>query len=107
MSQQHQIRKWFEVDVEFYSPNWRKNPVHLGSGKYWPHLRVVSDPEHLGVKFVRGPDWVELGSSARAVIETIFENVDYGKLGPGVQFEILEGPHVVGKGTVLQELAEL
>ena len=105
MSKEKHSPKLFEVNVEFFLPNWRKHPVRLGSGQYWPHLRVVSDSEHLGVKFVRGPDWVELGSSATAVVQTIFENVHYEKLKAGVQFEILEGPHVVGKGVVIRELS--
>ena len=54
---------------------------------------------------MRGPDSVELGSSATAVVQTIFDNVHYEKLKAGAQFEILEGPHVVGKGVVIRELS--
>jgi hypothetical protein len=107
MTQRYEIPTWFEVDVEFYSEGGRKRPVALGSGKYWPHLRVAGDGEYLGVKFVRGPEWVELGSSARAIVETIFEGVDYTKMKSGIHFEILEGPRAVGRGTVLRHLEKL
>jgi hypothetical protein len=51
-----------------------------------------------------GPDDpISPGGSTHATIKSLYEpNVSYEELGEGARFEILEGPHVVGYGEVLQ-----
>ena len=64
-----------------------------------PHFRVAGG-EYLGIPF----DKVEPPSTPgtyRATVALLYPGVDYGALVDGAEFEILEGPRVVGSGRVL------
>jgi translation elongation factor EF-Tu-like GTPase len=67
---------------------------------YRPHFRVGAG-EYLGVQFVDGPGTsVVAGVVATANVQFVYEGVSYAPLQPGVQFQVLEGPHIVGIGVV-------
>lgn len=84
----------------------RRTPICLSTddpSHYRPHLRVIGgNGQLLGVEFVDGPDDpVQPGGSAYATVRFFYEPaVCYAELIPGAQFEVLEGPRVVGLGRV-------
>lgn len=45
-------------------------------------------------------EWVELGETARALLWFLSPECHWGKVSPGMEFEIMEGSRVVGRGTV-------
>lgn len=96
-----------EVFVEFYSPETggRLFPVNLNDNGYSPHLRIKNEKEYLGVEFVEGTDYAILpGRSANATVRFLYwPKVNYDRLEVGVEFEILEGPTVVGKGKIIRK----
>ena len=73
------------------------------SDSYRPHLRVGTG-EYLGVSFVDGQSTpVAAGTIVEANVRFMYSGVPYEQLKPGVQFQVLEGPRIVGIG-VLEEL---
>lgn len=79
----------------------RTNPPRDLGGQYCPHLRVHED--YLGVR-IRSDTAEDIRPEVdyRVSLELIYIDVDYSELAPGVRFEILEGPRVVGTGHVLE-----
>jgi dihydrofolate reductase len=70
------------------------------SGSYMPHLRVGTG-EYLGVSFVDGQSTpVAAGTIVEANVRFMYSGVPYEQLKPGVQFQVLEGPRIVGIGVV-------
>src|SRR6186713_3153597 len=101
---------WAEVEIELlpFEEGGRSLPLTLcndNPGQYRPHLRVVDGSGSLlGVAFMDGPDEpVSPGTTVHATIKALYEpEVSYAQLKEGVQFEILEGPRVVGHGRILR-----
>jgi len=100
---------WADVFVELLptGQGGRKRPLNLSNdspGQYCPHFRVVGGSgDMLGVAFMDGPDEALLpGDSANATVKGLYPGVSYDELIEGARFEILEGPHVVGHGTVIR-----
>lgn len=58
----------------------------------------------LGVQFVSGPESLAPGEAGEVDVDCIFD-VSYDELRPGVRFAIVEGPHRVGTGVVLDQSA--
>ncbi|MCP4538501.1 MAG: hypothetical protein GY832_15300 [Chloroflexi bacterium] len=90
-----------KVQVEFVSTEQggRERPPSLD--EYAPHFRVSPDSEMLGIRFIDGPDTEQTEGKAHATVEFLYEpKVCYDVLGVGTFFEILEGPTVVGYGTI-------
>ncbi|MFJ3490992.1 hypothetical protein [Leifsonia aquatica] len=80
-------------------PGGRRSPVSLDRG-YRPHL-VVADGDPLGV-VIRGVGRARLqpgGDEVEVLVELPYD-IDYGALVAGATFSLLEGPNVVGTGTV-------
>ncbi|MFN3690848.1 MAG: hypothetical protein ACK4UU_08000, partial [Fimbriimonadales bacterium] len=68
---------------------------------YRPHLRVHE--EYLGVRILSvTAEEIRPGIDYRVGLELLYSGVDYSELAPGVRFEILEGPRVVGTGQILR-----
>ncbi|TGE31084.1 hypothetical protein [Desulfosporosinus sp. Sb-LF] len=94
------------VEVEFFSSEEgdRTTPIFLTDYPgYRPHFRVIGYTEYLGVPFLDTPHRI-INPHERvpiAVSLVYYPNVTYDKLIDGVEFEILEGPRVIGKGTVI------
>jgi translation elongation factor EF-Tu-like GTPase len=84
----------------------RQVPLDLcndNPGQYRPHFRVIGGSgELLGVAFMDGPDDPVLpGEKTSATVKSLYEPaISYSELVVGTKFEILEGPRVVGFGTV-------
>jgi hypothetical protein len=74
-------------------------------GRYCPHLRVRPNGTYLGVRFVGGSE-LALGTICSAIVELMYEGVDYSVLSPGVAFAVCEGPSVVGTGVVKGRVAD-
>ena len=98
---------WAEIWMELLPPEHggRTQPLVLCNdhlGRYRPHLRVKGASEVLGVAFMDGPDKpVEPGTGTFATVAFLYEpGVSYTALSVGAEFEVLEGPHVVGVGRV-------
>jgi|SRR5262245_24426290 len=97
-----------EVRIEFLptEKGGRRTPVCLSAdspGYYRPHFRVRGgNGEMLGVEFIDGPDEpITPGTSTFATVRFLFEpDVCYEALVVGAEFELLEGPRVVGIGRV-------
>jgi len=97
-----------EVLIELLSTEQggRRTPISLSTDRpdhYRPHLRLRDgDGKYLGVEFVDGPDDpIPPGGSTYAKVRFIYEpQVCYDALVVGAQFEIMEGPRVVGTGQV-------
>lgn len=78
----------------------RTTPPGELRGQYCPHLRVHE--EYLGVRILSdSAEDIRPGVDYRVRLELLYSGVDYSELAPGVRFEILEGPRVVGTGQVL------
>ena len=100
---------WAEVLIELLPTDkgGRELPLYLCSdnpGQYRPHFRVIGGSgELLGVAFMDGPDEPVLpGEKTSATVKSLYEpGISYSELVVGTRFEILEGPHVVGFGTVI------
>jgi hypothetical protein len=85
----------------------RRTPVRLAGtlgDSYKPHFRIGLDGEFLGVAFVEGPERLAPGEEADATVVLLYAStgVDYTPLAPGVEFNVVEGPHVVARGTILR-----
>jgi hypothetical protein len=101
---------WGEVLIELLptEKGGRNQPLDLCNdhpGTYCPHFRVIGGSgELLGVAFMDGPDSPVLpGGKTFATVKSLYEpNVSYAELVEGARFEILEGPNVVGYGTVMR-----
>ena len=96
-------RKTLLVDVLFYAsgPGSRSTAPDLSRSLYCPHFIIKGSKNYLGVRFVDG-DTVSLGDWVNAVIETIYDGVDYGALlSGGAEFYIAEGGNIVGEGRVV------
>ena len=94
------------VEVFFYKEGEksRKSVPNLANRIYRPHFIVEGTQTYLGVWFVEG-DLFELGMKANAIVETIYDGVDYSLLlQPETEFEIAEGGNIVGKGKVIEQL---
>lgn len=88
------------VEVLFYKGG-RKSAPNLTNRIYCPHFIVKGTKTYLGICFLEG-DSVELGVETNAMVETIYDKVDYSMLlQPGAEFEIAEGENIVGKGRVI------
>jgi hypothetical protein len=104
---------WAEVAIELLATEagGRRTPLSVSSdsaGEYRPHLRVLGGSGALlGVAFMDGPDEpISPGGRAYATIKALYEpGISYAELSLGSRFEILEGPQVVGRGTI-HRLAE-
>ena len=81
----------------------RRSAVSLGNGGYRPHFRV-SGGEYLGVEYVVGPqEPVRPGGTALATVSFLYEpTVNYAALTDGANFQVLEGPNVVGNGHIVR-----
>lgn len=72
---------------------------------YRPHFRV-GQGEYLGVEFVGEADArASSGELLHAQVRFMYPGVSYEALKPGVQFVVLEGPHIVGVGVVRELLS--
>ncbi len=99
---------WAEVTIELLPAGrgGRQQPLNLcndNPGQYRPHFRVIGGSgELLGVAFMDGPDDPVLpGEQTFATVQFLYAPaVSYGELLEGAQFEILEGPKVVGQGRI-------
>jgi hypothetical protein len=84
----------------------RRTPVALGEnapGRYRPHFRVRGGGgQMLGIEFIDGPEgWVQPGDSTHAAVRFLYEpDVCYDALMVGAEFDVLEGPRIVGVGRV-------
>jgi len=82
------------------SGGW-STPVAGNGCHYRPHVRVGSEGHYLGVSFLVGPELIAPGTEAIVKMALVHHpEVDYSALLVGTHFQILEGPHVVGAGTV-------
>ena len=87
------------VTMRSASDGGRKTAAGL-NGEYHPHLRVRGHEALLGVTFHSdASDLIHPGERTTVVLVPLYE-IDYSALRPGVEFDVLEGPQVVGTGTV-------
>jgi hypothetical protein len=100
------MKPYAEVHVTFFSKEsgGREKAVELDNRGYRPHFRVYGNSDYLGVEFVDGPEEpVQPGGSTHATVRFLYwPQVNYGLLVVGQEFEILEGPNLVGNGKVLR-----
>ena len=84
----------------------REEPIYLArerTARYRPHFRVGRAADLLGVEFIDGPiDPVVPGEGAYASVRFLYPTVDYSALQVGTEFEIIEGPTVIGLGRVME-----
>jgi len=66
-------------------------------------LRVAGGA-YLGVAFIDGPEILEPGDVGTVTLALLYADsgVDYSSLQSGVEFEVLEGPHLVATGSILK-----
>ena len=77
-------------------------------GPFWanyrPHIVPRGTEDYLGVTVLglSESEAVMPGAEAEVTFDLVYHpNVDYSSLLPGMEFEIREGPRVVGNGTVI------
>jgi hypothetical protein len=90
-----------EVEVTFLAPkDGGRRHLPQAWGSYMP-LATIGDGDQLSVRFVAGPTPIA-GVPARFILELMDHPAgSYGKLLPGVSFDVREGNRVVGVGRVL------
>lgn len=91
------------IEFILFSPEkgGRKTLPHL-KDSYRPHFRV-DNGEYLGVSFIDAVDPVLFDTNIKAQVNFLYHpKVNYDALQVGVEFEILEGPNVVGCGRVAE-----
>jgi len=82
----------------WFNDKYRTPPFGAG---YRPHFVVKGTEEYLGIQFTE-LEQTPVGEHMLAEIRFLFHGfVDYSKLVTGVEFEIREGPNIVGEGMVL------
>jgi translation elongation factor EF-Tu-like GTPase len=100
-----EVEKYLIVSIELFSAEegGRNTPLNPDTVGYMPHFRVIGDTEYLGVRFLGGQnETITPGKIFEVtVLLMYFTQVSYDQLIQGAKFEILEGPKVVGKGTVI------
>src|SRR5262245_34968196 len=70
---------------------------------YCPHFVVAGHSEWLGVRVVQCPGPVAPGDEAEVVFALMYHpQLDYSVLQVGTTFDVMEGPHAVATGRVLQ-----
>jgi len=102
------MSSWAEVEIQLYPTDagGRRTSLDLCNdrpGRYRPHFRPLAQPsELLGVEFMDGPDDpVPPGGRTYATVRFLYEpEVSYAALTVGAEFEIVEGPHAIGRGRV-------
>jgi hypothetical protein len=109
------VEFWADVFIELLptEQGGRQFPLDLCNDnprQYRPHFRAIGGSGNLlGVAFMDGPDDPVLpGGATNATVTSLYEpDVSYAELVEGAKFEILEGPKVVGHGTVnkIQKMA--
>jgi hypothetical protein len=90
------------IEVVFLSleKDGRNSLPHLKES-YRPHFRV-NNGEYLGVSFIDAVDPVLFDTSLTAQVNFLYHSkVNYDALQVGVEFEILEGPNIIGYGRVV------
>lgn len=88
------------VKVRFFANGFRKTPP-FGT-MYRPHFVVKGTSEYLGIQF----EELEKTAFEEEIVANvkplyISTGVDYSALVPKASFEIREGSHIVGEGTVM------
>jgi len=78
----------------------RKTPTTAVGCEYRPHLRRSVDCEMLGVCFVDGPETIVPGEQVVVTLLLMYDGIDYSSLIRDATFQIVEGPHVVGKAVI-------
>ena len=102
---------WAEVEIELLTSEQGGRHADLDlcndrPGQYRPHFRVIGGSgQYLGVAFMDGPDEpIPPGGKTFATVKFLYsELVSYDELVEGAQFEILEGPRVVGLGRIIRK----
>lgn len=90
-----------QVTIRFIEPSLGGRKVLPSLKTYRPHFRV-GEGEYLGVVFVEGPEeLMSFTNSFNVVVSFVYPNVCYDALQAGVEFEIMEGPLVIGYGKVV------
>ena len=87
------------VEVWFFADSYRKSEPPFGMA-YRPHFVIKGTEEYLGIQF-RNLKNAPYGEHIKCDIELLYEGVNYSRLITGVEFEIREGPHVVGEDVVI------
>ncbi|MDE7107348.1 MAG: hypothetical protein K2O39_03410 [Clostridiales bacterium] len=87
--------KLIEVKVLFYSDKRKSLPCPFD---YRPHF--VVNGNYLGVQFVEC-DLTEFDKFGTAIVRLVYDGVDYSLLTENVQFDVVEGATIVGKGYVV------
>ena len=95
------MKDYYWVNVKFFSYSIRKNLPCFKGVRYSPHLVVKGDGEYLGVTFVDG-DVCVFDKEIEAIVVSVYEGVGYHKLVKGTKFLVMEGPHIVGEGIVME-----
>jgi hypothetical protein len=87
------------AEVWFLDNGYRKAPPY--GDTYRPHLVVEDTNEYLGVEF-EAFEKPLFNEHIICRLKLPYEGVDYSELHEGVMFEVREGPHTVGKGSILK-----
>jgi hypothetical protein len=93
---------YLKVTVRFLShtEGGRRHPPSLPG--FMPHFVVPPSNEMLGITFIDGPVDILPNDDAMATVRCLYEPmVSYDGLRVGTQFQIVEGPKLIGSGTVL------
>ena len=93
---------YLTVTVRFLSHDegGRKHPPSLPG--FMPHFVVPPSNEMLGIAFIDGPVDIFPNDDSTATVRCLYEPmVSYDALKVGTQFQIVEGPKLIGSGIVL------
>lgn len=76
----------------------RTKPVLAG---YRPHFVLPGSGHLMGIEFVDIMDEFAFNFSLNVKVRLMYDGVDYSSLSIGTNFNICEGSHIVGNGTVI------
>jgi translation elongation factor EF-Tu-like GTPase len=102
------MQEYAEAKIQLLAPEHggRTTPTTAIGCNYRPHVKLDSDSAYLGVCLVDGPEQLLPGTVTEVVFLLIYPEVDYAALVPGANFQILEGEHIVGSGTITRRWSE-
>jgi hypothetical protein len=90
-----------DAEIVFFSAD-KSGRASIPEPGYMPHLVVKGDVEYLGIRLLKAYDDAELNRPARWSLHLLYyPQVDYSKLKEGIQFDVREGPRVVGEGRII------
>ncbi|MBL8955020.1 MAG: hypothetical protein JNK82_29865 [Myxococcaceae bacterium] len=85
-----------KASVTFFSPDRGGRAAIPTGSAYRPHARTP-EGEYLGIQLHEVPSTASFDTELEAIVELVYEGVDYAQLLSGRELDLVEGTRPVGK----------